>query len=39
VYSLIFTPKAKKSRTATLSISDSPDPSSPYSVGLSGTGK
>ena len=39
LYSITFTPSATGSRNAILSISDSPDPSSPYSVTLGGTGK
>jgi Abnormal spindle-like microcephaly-assoc'd, ASPM-SPD-2-Hydin len=38
-YSLAFTPTAKGSRTANMTLSDSPDPSSPYTISLTGTGK
>jgi hypothetical protein len=38
VYAVIFKPLAKKSRSATLSITASPDPASPHAIGLSGTG-
>ena len=36
-YAITFTPAAKKSYSAKLSISGSPDPNSPHSVGLSGS--
>jgi hypothetical protein len=35
---LTFTPSAASARSATLTLTDSPDPSSPYSIALSGTG-
>ncbi len=38
VYAVTFEPVAKNARNATLSISDSPDPTSPYVVKLSGNG-
>ena len=38
VYSVAFSPTAIGARTATLSLSDSPDPNSPYAISLSGTG-
>jgi hypothetical protein len=38
VYTVIFSPKDKKSRGGILTVNDSPDPTSPYSVALSGTG-
>jgi hypothetical protein len=37
-YAVTFAPAAKKSYSARLNLSDSPDPSSPYSVTLSGNG-
>ena len=39
VYTLTFAPVAKGSRTATLTIADSPDPNDPYLINLSGTGR
>ena len=38
VYAVTFEPVAKNARNATLPISDSPDPTSPYVVKLSGNG-
>jgi hypothetical protein len=37
-YSLTFAPSAKGSRSGSLTITDHPDPNSPYSVALTGTG-
>ena len=37
-YAVVFKPTKTSSRSASLSISDGPDPTSPYNVGLSGSG-
>ena len=39
VYTLTFAPAAKGTRSAILTIADSPDPNDPYLITLSGTGR
>ena len=38
VYAVTFKPLARKSRSASLNITASPDPGSPHAITLSGTG-